>query len=251
VDFSRKKDTETPWHYLYRRVQRAISEAAGDFVLYKEEKGRNTRFSAPGPSILCGPLAEEDLKQIPFPPGLADRLVIEKIVRKKPLLELAAHFLKEISRHFYQDEPVRIRLNDFVTWLGLYVVLRHGTIEGPGTEGRDPLDTVVSTGQGSESGFDPHRIRKWAGMLAERLEPGEKQAFYLKWGESLPLRVIAGKLGYKGESGPKYLIDQAEEKMQAFTRDLEWLSPENPDDEARSLFKEILMEILKKDFSKP
>ncbi|MFH1491566.1 MAG: hypothetical protein ABII06_21865 [Pseudomonadota bacterium] len=251
VDFSRKKDTETPWHYLYRRVQRALSEASDDFVLYKEEKGRNTRFSAPGPSIPCGPLAEEDLKEIPFPPGLADRLVIEKIAGKKNLLELAAHFLKEISRRFYQDEQVRVRLNDFVTWLGLYVVLRHGTIEDPGTEGRDPLDLVVSTARVSEPGFDPCRVRKWAGMLAERLEPGEKKAFYMKWGEGRPLRVIAGTLGYKGESGSKYLIDQAEEKMQAFTRDLEWLSPENPDNEARSLFKETLMEILKKGLSKP
>ncbi len=251
VDSCRKKNTSSPWNHLYSRARRVFHEAQGEFFLHQEKNTRVTWFSSAEPSIVCGPLAEEDLKTFPFPPGLADQLVIEKIEGKKPLIALATHFLKEISRRFYGGEPVRVRLNDFVTWIGLYVVLRHRTVEASGAGDREPLDTVVSPGLGPGSAFDPHRIRIWAGMLAERLKPPERQAFYLKWGEDLPLRVIAAKMGYKGESGPKYLIDQAEEKMQDFTRDLEGLSPEGPDEEARSFFKEVLMEFLKKSVMEP
>lgn len=251
VDFCRKKNTDTPWNYLYSRARRVLHEAHGDFFIHQEDSKHVVWFSTASPSIVCGPLADEDLKNIPFPPGLADQLVIEKIEGKKSLLELATHFLKEISRRFYGDEPVRVRLNDFVTWLGLYVVLQHRTVEPSGAGGRDPLDTVVSSDPGPGPGFEPHRVRTWAGMLAERLEPAERQAFYLKWGENLPLRAIAAKMGYKGESGPKYLIDRAVEKMQDFTRDLEGLSPEDPNEEARTFFKEVLMEFLKKSVMEP
>lgn len=251
VDYCRKKNTDTPWNYLYSRARRVLHEAHGDFCIHQEDGKHIGWFSTAGPSIVCGPLADEDLKNIPFPPGLADQLVIEKIEGKKPLLELATHFLTEISTRFYGGEPVRVRLNDFVTWLGLYVVLRHRTVEVSGAGGRELLDTGGSPDPGPGPGFEPHRVRTWAEMLAEGLEPGERQAFYLKWGEDLPLRVIAAKMGYKGESGPKYLIDRAVEKMQDFTRDLEGLSPDDADEEARSFFKEVLMEFLKKSVMEP
>ncbi|MFZ7110052.1 MAG: hypothetical protein ACOWYE_00075 [Desulfatiglandales bacterium] len=251
VDFSRKKNSDAPWHYIYSRARRVLHEAQGDFHMHQEKGTHAAWFSGAGDSTPCGPLADEDLKDIPFPAHLADRLIVEKIQGKKTLLELAAHFLGEISSRFYGKAPVRVRLNDFVTWLGLHVVLRRTRVETRAGEDLDPLDTLVSPDNAPGSGFDPQRIRAWAGMLTKQLNPSERHAFYLKWGENLPLRTIASRMGYRGESGPEYRIDRALEKMQDFTRDLEGLSPEEPDEEARSFFFQVLMEFLKKSVTDP
>jgi len=65
--------------------------------------------------------------------------------------------------------------------------------------------------------------------------------FVLRHGHDLSLKNIAEKLGYKGSSGPKYPLDSAERKLRFFLRDLPWLSPDDLNKEAFSLFRDTLL----------
>ena len=93
--------------------------------------------------------------------------------------------------------------------------------------------------------FDAARVVAWAGQFAERLKPKEKAVFLMRHREGLTLEQIADKLGYSGPSGPAYPLARAEEKLRSFLRDLDWLSPEDENREARDLFLDTLFSLLK------
>ena len=104
---------------------------------------------------------------------------------------------------------------------------------------------------GTGAWFDPDQINCWASIFPKRLSDAEKAVFYLRHCIERELKAIAQQLGYKSASGPAYPLKKAEEKLAAFAAELPWISPDDLNPEAFSLFREELCAVLKESTSGP
>ncbi len=100
--------------------------------------------------------------------------------------------------------------------------------------------------------IDAERVAHWAEQCAESLSAKERISLLLYRGEDpLTLNEVAEKMGYSSPSGPLHHIQNAEDKIKRFVRDLPWLSPPDIEEEAWSLFVHALFSHLKKHRPRP
>ena len=233
-----------PWRSLYKHTAALLNESA-DFHSYARGS-QGTAFSMSRECSPIPPLAEEDLSVIPFPDHIPDSHNLDNIKKKATLLALATYFHQKVCSIF-PDTSVLIDLRDFINWIGLHVSLAPAktTSELSDDQIHGEQEQVAHPGTDKEI-FNPGMIRQWAEKFANILNEKEKAVTLLAYGEGLTLREMAQKLGYKGPSSPKYQRDQVQEKLKFFLRDLPWLSPEDLNEEAFSLFLNTLFFILKK-----
>lgn len=231
-----RKPLRDPRRYLHKHAADVL-RASENFHTYVG-RGRSLGFSAAAERISVPPLSSEDIREIGFPD---QSLEYEHINKKKVLLQLAAYFLNQVSR-MWGDKPVGADLRDFVSWISLHVSVKTPVPLRLMPDGKEFLPPVPDHRPAADRiCFDPALVKKWARNFANRLSEKEKAVFALRHGHNLSLRDIAGELGYKGSSGPKYTLGCAERKLKFFLCDLPWLSPDDLNEEAFSLFRDTLL----------
>jgi len=226
--------------YLYKRAADVL-RSSETFRVFT----RNSRllFSLSSDGVPIPRLSPEDLEMAEFPGEMLERFEYSHVSRKKVILRLAGYFWNKISE-MWGDKPVCIDIMDFINWIALHVPIRESTMKKLNNEKHvsEILPAYCSTPD--QIFFDPELVRKWAGNFANRLSEKEKAVFLLRHGSELRLKDIAARLRYKGSSGPKHPLGNAEAKLRFFLCDLPWLSPDDFNAEAFSLFRDTLLSIL-------
>jgi hypothetical protein len=229
--------------YLYKRAADNLRTSEDFFIFAKSPDG--SRFSMVSPCVPIPSLTSEDISEIPFPSRFAESLDYEVINKKAVIRRLAAYFWNRVSG-MWENKPVCVDLRDFINWISRHVSIPSTTPVKRLTDENDAWEICPDHSQRPDSlYFDPEQIKKWAGNFACRLNEKEKAVFVLRHRDGLCLKDIAELLGYKGSSGPKYFLDRAEHKLKFFLRDLPWLSPDDLNEEAFSLFRETLLELMR------
>ncbi|QTA88946.1 RNA polymerase sigma factor [Desulfonema magnum] len=238
-----RKPLKDPRRYLYKHAADVLRDSEKFYTFARNN--RASGFSMIKECIPIPPLSSEDIHEINFPDHLVARLEYESVNKKNTLLMLAAYFWNQISQ-MWGNKPVCVDLRDFINWICLYVSVTPPIPVKRLTGGKDPWElTPEHCQKPDEIYFDPELVRKWARNFANRLSQKEKAVFILRHEDDLSLKEIARRLGYKGSSGPKYPLNHAENKLRFFLRDLPWLSPDDLNEEAFSLFRDTLLLILK------
>lgn len=256
MDRARWSPRNDPFRYLYKMAADAVRETDGIHLTAKGRAG--SLYSLDMESLRIGPLCDEDLAAVPLPDDLSRLSSLADVTGKKTLIRLARWFWQEVSRIF-QNRPIWIELRDLIQWLGMYIPLVREEPRSLST----PRDKTSSDGEpafepvaepGLDAAFDPESIRRWAGCFANLLSEKEALAFHLYFGEEKPLKDVAGRMGFKGPSGPSVHLRNVTGKLSGFAADLRWLSADReipPNRLAQRLFKETLTEILKRRFETP
>ena len=238
---SRTPSTD-PFRYLYKRSQDLLREQESFFTLAKI--GRSTAFSKKPQNRAIPPLVEEDLQSIPFPPEYNRSQHDGAVKTKAAILGLADYFWDRIHS-LWGNEPVWVDIRDFISWIGFHVPLKRAVGE---TE--FALDSCEFQGP-HEDYWDPDAVKSWALLFFNQTDRKQLVVFQLFHQENLTLKKIALKMGYKGSSGPKYVVDHVTARLQFFLRDLPWLSPDDLDEEAFALFFDTLFALLKNSATEP
>jgi len=223
--------------------------AEGFHTLSKRK--RSISFSLKPENNAMPKLADEDLREIPFPAESLKKFDYESVNKKDVLLRLARHFWESIFR-MWGKVPVWVDVMDFIVWIGLHVPLSSPIAEEMRPE--DPDNEVEHPDYSQipdRMYYDPDMIKGWAKNFSNCLSEKEKAAFKRYYGKGSKLKDIAGDLGYRGSSGASYILDCVERKLRLFLRDLPWLSPDDKNDEAFTLFFDTLLSALKKQVSEP
>ena len=248
IDKTRRSNLD-PWRNLYKRAATVLSQSSDFHTTVKGAQG--TAFSMAHECVSITPSSSEDLSEIPFPDQIIESRDFDHINKKENLLALAAYFWKKVSG-IYGKKPVLIDLRDLINWIGLHLTLSPPKPAGEYQEGEKPFDHGATIGSTPDTeNFNPELVKHWAENFAETLNNKEKSVTYLAYKEEISLKDIAKELGYKGPSGPKYQLDQVENKLRFFLRDLPWLSHDDLNEEAFSLFLDTLLFILKNSLPKP
>ncbi|MDM8526052.1 hypothetical protein QUF80_21980 [Desulfococcaceae bacterium HSG8] len=236
-----RRPLKDPQRYLYKHAADVLRLSDNFYI---SAKSNSSAFSMSAEAVPIPPLSAEDIRDIPFPDQITQKLDYESVNKKKVLLMLAAHFWEKVSEMW--GKPVRADLRDFIRWIGLHVPVRFLAPVRSLPDGRNISEFIPDHCQKTEDiYFDQELVKKWARNFANRLSENEKTAFVLRYGLRLSLKEIAIKMGYKGSSGPKYPLKHAEQKLRFFLCDLPWLSPDDLNEEAFSLFHDTLLLLLK------
>jgi hypothetical protein len=226
--------------YLYKRATSIFSKAKPAIAVKRTKQSSAFSLRPDAENRSIPPLTDDDLAAIPFPVDQVQRLDFDAVNHKTALLTLGAHFWNTVFE-MWGRIPVWIDVYDFIRWLQRHVTMpslvsleEAESLAGPVG---DPAD---------DSCFDPEKVKTWARLFANHLSQKEKPVFLMRHGQGMPLEKIAQALKYKGASGPSYHLENAEEKLRYFLRDLPWLTPEDMNSEAFTLFYETLMRVLKK-----
>jgi len=248
LDKVRRPDKDS-YRYLYKRASDILRQSDSFYTTTKDKKA--LVYSLQPENRRIPPLFQEDFKAIAFPADLAETLDYDSINRKAVLLKLADYFWNRISE-IWQNRHVWVELRNLITWIGFHVLLHTRVQEEANPDGQAPIDAVPDNQYRPDLiYFDSELVEKWAGCVANCFTDREKEIFHRRYGPGLTLKEIAGDLGYKGSSGPKYYLDSAEHKLRKFLRDKPGLSPDDLNDEAFALFRRKLFLILKESISKP
>lgn len=252
MDRARWSPRNDPFRYLYKMTVDAVRETEG---FYLSAKGRaGSLYSLEKESRFIGPLPREAYAALPLPDDMADRLSMKTIAGRKILIRLARRFWREINRLF-QNRPVWIELRDLIQWIGIYVPLDREASHVLNLTGKNaPHEIEPAVEPDHDHAFDPAAVSRWAECFSGLLNEKEALAFHLHYGEEMPLKDVAERMGYSGPSGPSVHLKNVRETLHDFAADLRWLSPDEetpPNRLAQRLFKETLTEILKKRFETP
>lgn len=265
LDKARSSPRGEMYHYLYKRSADTLRKSPGVYLKVRKNRKKQkvgTLYSLRKESREIGPLAEEDLGQIPLPWDEVTVISFEKISREKTLVPLAAHFWQGVCLLF-KNRPVWVELRDFTRWVSRFVAMKAqetayvddratGAEEGVPPVTFHPEHPLGSVGYPSE--FDPALVRRWAAVFSSQLTEKEKRVYYLRYIERLPLKTVAAQMGFNTPSGPANHVDAIVEKLKAFAAELPWLSDDGPIEAsrlARDFFMETLDEILKKSLTMP
>lgn len=224
-----------PVRYLQKRAGDLLRKAGRIPPLPSGPRG--TCFSFGEGSVPIPPLADEDLRAIPFPDDQIRDRTWEGIRRGKAILLLAEHFWRGVSG-LWKDPAVRVDVCDLVRWIAMHVPLAQPGETVPLSE-----HTIAEDFPGIR--FDPERVKAWARQCARILGPKEARAFLLYENEDRGPSEIARRLGYRSASGAKYAVERAMKTMKGFMRDLPWVSPDDLDEEAFALFRDEIIHSLK------
>lgn len=188
--------------------------------------------------VSCFPL--EDLRGIPFPPEYHKSRHDGAVKTKGAILGLADYFWDQIHA-LWGKEPVWVDIRDFISWMGRHVPLKRAS-----GDDEFPWDDFESRGVAEEmrpSGqvyWDPDAVKSWALNFYNQMDVKQLHIFQLFHQADLTFKEIARKTGYKGSSGPKYVVDHVAARLRYFLRDLPWLSPDDLQEEAFALFKDAI-----------
>jgi hypothetical protein len=261
IDIARKKDID-PRKYLYKRFSDVLRQSEKFHT--RADKKEFMSFSCRKDNRRVVPLTLEDVSDINFPADVVEDMEYKSINRKKVILELSEYFWMQVTQKL-GDEPVWLKVWSVIEWIGLHIqwdvpeemngIELHRLQGSPAgndekTSQVDAADRVPDYNpKPDEIYFDPNTVINWAGCFAERLNQKEKAIFYFRQELKLNFEEIAKKIDQKGPSGPYYLLKQTEVKLKVFLRDLDWLNPDELNEEAFSLFYDTLISILKKSVS--
>lgn len=150
------------------------------------------------------------------------------------------------------EEAVWVDVRDFVSWVAFHVPLGQASVadEFP-PDGFELSEYSAKAPSAAETHWDADAVKSWARQFYSQTDPKKLTIFQLVHQKNLTLKTIAQQFGYRGSSGPKYVLDHVTSKLQFFLRDLPWLSPDDLNEEAFSLFFDTLFALLKKNASKP
>jgi hypothetical protein len=261
IDKVRSK-SQDPRKYLYKRLSDVLRQSKRFYT--KAGKNEYTAFSCCPENKRIAPPTLEDIRQIGFPTDIVASLDYHSVNRKAVLLELSEYFWQTVSQ-MQGSKAIWVSVWSVIEWIGLHVrwnvsddtegiQLRQPPKSAAGDDEKTEQETGVDRipdprPPPNEVYFNPHIVKKWADCFAGRLNQKEKAVCYFSWALDLGLKEIALKLGYKGASGPQYLLNQMEDKLRKFLRDLDWLNPEDLNEEAFALFLDTLLSLLKKSVS--
>jgi DNA-directed RNA polymerase specialized sigma24 family protein len=236
--------------YLKRRV----SDLLLDDPDFGTDTGRGPQRAFAWLDALQSPLVlltPEDLGGIPYPGGLP--MWIEAVAKREVLMPLIRHFWQEVCRIW--GEPVRVRIDDFLTWLGRHVSMPARTdltrCTNDGEEATaDPFEQVADP---QTPGFrpGPEDLSRWAGQVAERFSPEEAQTLLLSCREKMKLERIAKALRGSGASTAHVWKKAAIWKIKSFLCDLPCMGPDDCDEALLDLFWECLLTRLEKRLPAP
>jgi len=236
---ARKRGTDAG-RYLYKRATSVFSKAKPAMTVKKTKQSSAFSLRPAEENRSIPSLTDDDLAAIPFPMDQVQRLDFDAVNQKTALMTLGAHFWNTVFE-MWGRTPVWIEVYDFIRWVQRHVTMPRlvslEEIEALAGPVGDPAD---------DASFDPEKVKAWARLFANHLNPKEKSVLLMRHGKGLSLEKIARALKYKGASGPVYHLENAEEKLRHFLRDLPWLTPEDINPEAFTLFYETLMRFLKK-----
>jgi len=240
-----RNPSKDPFRYLYKRTQDVLREQPGFFTL--SVKGRFSAYSMAPENRTTPPLVKEDFRSIPFPAELGGGGKNGPVKTKDAIVDLSGYFWKQV-RGLWGGASVWVDIRDFVSWISDYIPLRQSSGESDflmdGHETATRHSAVFSV---DESSWDPDAVKSWAQQFFNQIDSKKLRIFQLLHQEKLTLAEIAQKTGYRGSSGPKYVLNHVTSKLQSFMRDLPWLTPEDLNEEAFSLFFETLFALLKKE----
>lgn len=188
----------------------------------------------------------EETAKIPFPPDVPAHF--ERMNQKKHILKLAHHFWCHCA-DIAGTHHIRMDLNDFVSWIALYVPLQV-TREIP-DENDDSLSRV------SAPVPDPEKlscVEAWANNFFNRLDSRQKQIFYYYDCLGYTGKQVAELMGRK--SHLTYQRDLIREDLKEFLCPLEGVSPDPgkshapADPEAFRYFMDALCDTLGRNLEK-
>jgi hypothetical protein len=196
----------------FRRHVLAVLGDADEFMKFPARRDMAFGLSDSARPVFIPP---EKTADIPFPPDVP--ATFEQMNQKKHILTLAVHFWNQCAdiagmRH------VRMNLNDFVTWIGMYVSLQLAP------EMPDEADSSLS--RMHTSGLDPEkqsRLETWAHNFFNRLDDRQKQIFYYYDCLGYSGKQVAQQMGRK--SHLTYQRNRVREELKQFLSPLDWLSP--------------------------
>lgn len=251
IDKTRRRDVDG-YRYLIKRTGDILREAKEFSTLV--EKNQPTCFcltpwEAWGPEpVRTVPPTEEDLQEIGFPQSLGAYPDYDHVNRKEILLGLASHFWKELTR--IQGRPVWVSIRDFMEWIRRYVILNlpetmSSDTEGDVKEKRQGRNLETTMGDLERQELE-EQCEKWAELFVGSLNDKERKAACLRYGAELNLERIALEMGYRGPSGPAYIVAGVERKLKAFMEGIPRSSSADSNEELSLVFLSRLMGILKK-----
>jgi hypothetical protein len=157
----------------------------------------------------------EKTADIPFPPNIpAD---FERMNHKKYILRLASHFWDHCGQIAGMG-PVRINLNDFISWIDSYILLQ----VSPETPAEDNSPTFRIS-EPAPSHEKQTCLETWANNFFNRLDPRQKQIFYYYECAGYTGQQVAELMGRK--SHMSYQRNLILEDLKQFLCPLDWLSP--------------------------
>jgi hypothetical protein len=251
LDGARKVGVD-PWRYLYKRARQVLRQS-GRFQ-NSLKSGRFFMFSLEAGAVSLPPLTEEEIESISFP--AEHRLDFKKVCKEGTLTPLAEHFWRQASG--MRAANLWVDLRDFVNWVFLHVVAPGVELDGGDAEEGGAIEnTSAPEEEGGEHTARPEaallaaETRKLAACFAGRLEPEMRAVMYYRDVLELDWKEIARRTGHSGPSGPSYTYKTAQDRMKAFIRDLQKLSPEDFNPKDFRLFCETLRQILKESQTAP
>jgi hypothetical protein len=196
----------------FRRHVLAVLGDADEFMKFSAPRDMAFGRSATARPVLIPP---EKTAEIPFPPDVPAHF--ERMNQKKHILNLAVHFWGHCAE-IAGIHHVRMNLNDFISWIAMYVPLQV-TREIP-----DETDATIP--RISAPGPDPEKkscVEAWVDNFFNRLDARQKQIFYYYECLGYTGKQVAKRMGRK--SHLTYQRDLIREDLKAFLCPLEWISP--------------------------
>lgn len=196
----------------FRRHVLAVLGSADEFVKFPAPRDMAFGLSDTARPVFI-PL--EKTAQIPFPPDVPAHF--DRMNQKKHILTLAVHFWNHCA-DIAGTRHVRINLNDFISWIALYVSLQLAP--------EMPDEENSSISRMHAAGLDPEkqsRLETWAGNFFNRLNDRQKQVFYYYDCLGYSGKQVAQLMGKK--SHLSYQRNQAREELKQFLGPLDGLSP--------------------------
>lgn len=244
IDQTRRPDQDR-YRYLYKRITNVLRNSDQFYIYAPDQKG--TFFSTAPENQTTAPLCDEDLEGIDMPTEMAQLAGFDSINNKNTISAIAGHFWEQVSALF-KGKAVWVEIKTLMAWIGRTVSFENML------ETAQNLDDNLGAGltfdrieSSEQSIYDPEIVKIWAKKAAMVLSKNERLVFYLRYGRDMGLQTIAEHMGSQGRSAGRssYWLDKAHNRLKTFLRDLPWLSPEDLDENAFSLFRETLLDHLK------
>lgn len=247
LDATRTPKTDR-WRYFYKRTVDVLRQAVH---IRRKPARRGTLYSLAENNIAIPDPTPEDLEAVPFLDHVLSARTFKALNKACVILALAEHFWKGMSAR-WEGKAIWVPVRVFVRWTSTHVPLEAGTASDLPRQARVEVDTLAAANTGRETHhLDAGQITQWAERFARTLEQEESIAFALYHGEGRTLAQVAQEMGYRGPSGPSYVIGKATEKLKCFLRDLPGLSPPDVNHEAFCVFVQELLAALKRLRPKP
>ncbi|MFH1886098.1 MAG: hypothetical protein ABIM40_05315 [Pseudomonadota bacterium] len=237
VEEGARKKADWNFRYLYRRLVTVLKEAPPEFHTVGHDD--YSEYSLEEGSAPIGPLAEEDLAEVPFPDAFA-WLDWDSLLEKDNLRPLAVHFWKGIRDH-REEERILIHHRDAARWI--FANLAPGRQEAFDEGG---LYEHCDDHNPERLAFDPEVVSRFVASAVDRLDAKGKAVLYYHYARGEKYDWVAKEMGYKGPSGPKNIEKKALETMGKLIgrEGPSCLRPPDPVPEAMDLFLFTLYEVL-------